>query len=96
MYIVIHDYRTSSGNTRLMSCNLCKEIPIAAFDEYTISATVFTQVQPATDYIDHLYEISRITQDQRESMIQNLYDQLGEYIVGRPYRIWCIDFGGSK
>lgn len=72
---------------RLISCNLCKEVPVECFDENTLSATVFTQVQPATDYIDHLYEISRITQDQRESMIQNLYDQLGEYIVGRPYRI---------
>ena len=81
---------------RLISCNLCKEVPVECFDENTLSATVFTQVQPAVDYIDHLYEISRITQDQRESMIQNLYDQLGEYIVGRPYRIWCIDLRESK
>ena len=91
MYIVIHDYRTSSGNMRLMSCNLCKEIPIAAFDENTLSATVFTQVQPAVDYIDHLWSNSKITTDQHESMIQNIYDQLANYMVGRPYKIWAIE-----
>lgn len=74
-----------------MSCNLCREIPIAAFDEHTISATVFTQVQPAVDYIDSLYENSKVTQEQRESMINNLYEQLGSYMIGRPYRVWCIE-----
>lgn len=91
MYIVIHDYRTSSGNMRLMSCSLCKEIPIAAFDEHTISATVFTQVQPAVDYIDSLYENSKVTYEQRESMIFSIYEQLGNYMVGRPYKMWCIE-----
>lgn len=91
MYIVVHDHRTSSGKLRLLSCNVCKEIPVDIFDENTISATVFTKVQPAVDYIDSLYENSKVTSDQRESMISNLYDQLGNYMVGRPYRMWCIE-----
>lgn len=76
---------------RLISCNLCKEVPVECFDENTLSVVIFTQVQPAVDYIDNLYEISKVTADQRESMINNLYDQLGNYMVGRPYKIWCIE-----
>ena len=91
MYIVIHDYRTPGGKIRLISCNLCKEVPVECFDENTLSATVFTQVQPAVDYIDHLWSNSKITADQHESMIQNIYDQLANYMVGRPYKIWAIE-----
>lgn len=76
---------------RLISCNLCKEVPTECFDENTLSATVFTQVQPAVDYIDHLWSNSKITADQHESMIQNIYDQLANYMVGRPYKMWCIE-----
>lgn len=91
MFIVIHDHRARSGKMRLISCNLCKEIPIESFDEHTLSVVIFTQVQPAVDYIDNLYETSKVTADQRESMINNLYDQLGNYMVGCPYKIWCIE-----
>lgn len=91
MYIVIHEFKTRSGKMRLLSCNLCKEIPVATFDEHTINAVIFTQVQPAVDYIDSLYENSKVTQMQRESMISNLYEQLGNYMVGRPYKMWCIE-----
>lgn len=91
MYIVIHDYRTPGGKMRLISCSLCKEVPVECFDENTLSATVFTQVQPAVDYIDHLWANSKITADQHESMIQNIYDQLANYMVGRPYKMWCIE-----
>lgn len=91
MYIVIHDHKTRSGKMRLISCNVCKEVPIETFDEHTITATIFTKVQPAVDYIDSLYENSKVTQEQRESMINNLYEQLGSYMIGRPYRVWCIE-----
>lgn len=91
MFIVIHDFKSRSHTMRFVSCNLCKEIPVKAFDENTISAVIFTQVQPAVDYIDNLYETSKITEEQRENMIQNIYDQLGEYMVGRPYKLWCIE-----
>lgn len=90
MFIVIHERYTIS-HIRLISCNLCKEIPVDAFNEHTISATVFTQVQPAVDYIDHLWANSKITADQHESMIQNIYDQLANYMVGCPYKIWAIE-----
>lgn len=76
---------------RLISCNLCKEVPVERFDENTLSATVFTQVQPAVDYIDSLYENSKVTYEQRESMIFSIYEQLGNYMVGRPYKRWCIE-----
>lgn len=91
MYIVIHDYRTPGGKMRLISCNLYKEVPVECFDENTLSATVFTQVQPAVDYIDSLYENSKVTYEQRESMIFSIYEQLGNYMVGRPYKMWCIE-----
>ena len=91
MYIVIHDYRAPGGKRRLISCNLCKEVPVECFDENTLSATVFTQVQPAVDYIDSLYENSKVTYEQRESMIFSIYEQLGNYMVGRPYKMWCIE-----
>lgn len=90
MYIVIHEYVTPKRIYNIISCNLCKEIPIATFDENTVKAVVFTQVQPAVDYIDMLYENSRVTSEQRESMINGLYDQLGNYMVGRPCKMWAV------
>lgn len=91
MYIVIHDYRTPGGKMRLISCNLCKEVPVESFDENTLSATVFTQVQSAVDYIDSLYENSKVTYEQRERMIFSIYEQLGNYMIDRSYKMGCIE-----
>lgn len=92
MFIIIHDFKTHNNNRmRMISCKVCKEIPIEAFDEHTISAAIFTKVQPAVDYIDSLYENSKVTSEQRESMVDSLYDQLGNHLVGYPTNTWYIE-----
>lgn len=91
MFIIIHDFKTHNNRMRMISCKVCKEIPIEAFDENTLSATVFTKVQPAVDYIDSLYENSKVTSEQRESMVDSLYDQLGNHLVGYPTNTWYIE-----
>lgn len=90
MYIVIHERK--SPTIRTISCNLFKEIPIASFDDHTVSAVIFTNLQPAIDYIDNLYDNSKITQMQHDSMIDNLcYEQFANAMVGRPPKTWCVE-----
>lgn len=89
MYVIIHTFQTTLGS-KGTTISVCKTIPVELYDENTLSVVVFTKTQAAVDYIDSLYENSKVTYKQRESMIFSIYEQLGNYMVGRPYKMWCI------